>query len=169
ATSRARRPHATQAHTKPKGLPQRREGQQPCGHWRRTARLRAIAWGQRLLQVGVEQLMAVRAPKHEKRPRLAGASGDCLLLRGQGNGRVPQNGLLTGGRDTLLSATSQSTDHPLLSTPLRALPKPLISVLGHPWSQGHQANGHRGSISTGGAYGNREGSGAGSTNGNVSH
>src|SRR5262249_3948688 len=79
---------------------------------------------------GVKQLMAVRAPKHEKRPRLAGACGDCLLLRGQGNGRVPQNGLLTGGRDTLLSATSQSTDHPLLSTPLRALPKPLISVLG---------------------------------------
>src|SRR5262249_49842525 len=112
------------------GLPQRREGQQPCGHWRRTARLRAIAWGQRLLQVGVEQLMAVRAPKHEQRPRPAGAGGDWLLLRGQGSGRVPQNGLLTGGRDTLLSATSQSTDHPLLSTPLRALPKPLISVLG---------------------------------------
>ena len=112
------------------GLQQRREGQQPCVHWRLPSRLRAIALGQCLLQVGVEKLMAVLAQKHEKLPRLAGACGYCLLLRGQGNGRVPPNGLLTGGRDTVLAATYQSTDNPLLSTPLRALPKPLISVLG---------------------------------------
>jgi hypothetical protein len=86
--------------------------------------------GQRLLQVGIEELMAVLTQKHKKLPRLAGAGGDFRLFRGQGHGRVPHNALLTVVRDTVLSSTYQNTDSPLLSTLCKSLLKHLISVLG---------------------------------------
>ena len=120
------------------GLQQRGEGQQPRLHRRLASRFRAIALGQRVLKVCVEELMAVLAQKHKKLPRLAGACGYFLLFRGQRNGRVPHNGLLTvvGSR---CSSTYQSTDRPLLSTLYEPLSKHLISVLecrspcwGHP-------------------------------------
>ena len=74
--------------------------------------------------------MAVLTQKHKKLPRLAGAGGYFLLFRGQGNGRIPHNALLTVVRDTVLSSTYQSTTRPLLSILCKPLLKHLISVLG---------------------------------------
>jgi hypothetical protein len=74
--------------------------------------------------------MAVLTQKHKKPPRLAGAGGYFLLDRGQGNGWIPPNALLTVVWDTVLSSTYQSTDSPLLSTLYKPLLKHLISVLG---------------------------------------
>src|SRR4029450_54483 len=79
-------------------------------------------------KVGVEQCMAVLAQKHKKLPRLAGACGDCLLCRGQGNGRVPHHGLLqVVGHGACLYLSEHRS--PLLSTLYEPLPKHLISVL----------------------------------------
>src|SRR5712691_7472683 len=110
------------------GLQERGEGQQSHFHRLAASRLRARAVGQRVLKVCVEELMAALAQKHKKLPRLAGACGYFLLFRGQRDGRVPHNGLLTveGSR---CSCTYQSTDMPLLSTPYEPLSKQLISVL----------------------------------------
>ena len=72
--------------------------------------------------------MAVRMQTDKKRPRLAGACGDCLLCRGQGHGRVPQNGgRMLVGHGALLHLAEHSP--PLLSTLYKPLPKHLISVL----------------------------------------
>src|SRR5207253_8091423 len=111
------------------GLQERGEGQQPRFHQLVASRRRAIAVGQRVLKICVEQLMAMLAQKHKKLPRLAGACGYFLLFRGQHDGWVPHNGLLKveGAR---CSFTYQSTDMPLLSTLYEPLSKQLISVLG---------------------------------------
>jgi hypothetical protein len=77
------------------GLQQRREGQQPRVHRLLAARLRAIALGQYVLKVCIKALVAVLAQKHKKLPRLTCTCGYFLLFQGQGNGRVPHNGLLT--------------------------------------------------------------------------
>src|SRR5215510_10496846 len=110
------------------GLQERGAGHQPRFHRLVASRLRAIAVGQRVLKIGVEQLMAMLAQKHQKLPRLAGAGGYFLLFRGQHNGRVPQNRFLKveGAR---CSFTYQITDMPLLSTLYEPLSKQLISVL----------------------------------------
>ena len=76
------------------GLQQRREGQQPCVHGLLASRLLAIALGQHVLKVCVEDLMAVLAQKHKKFPCLACACGDFLFFRGQRNGRVPHHRFL---------------------------------------------------------------------------
>ena len=111
------------------GLQQRRESQQPRRHWRLASRCRAIALGQRILPVRVEERMAVLTQQDKKLPRLAGAYGDFLLVRGQGNGRVPHNVLLmVVGHGSLLHLSEPSP--PLLSTLYKPLPKHLISVLG---------------------------------------
>src|SRR4029453_18106054 len=111
------------------GLQQRREGQQPRVHRLLASRLRAIALGQYVLKVCVEELMAVLAQKHKKLSRLACACGYFLLFQGQCNGRVPHSSLLKGV-GSRCSSTYQSTDSPLLSTLCEPLPKHLISVLG---------------------------------------
>src|SRR5438046_9970755 len=76
------------------GLQQRSQGQQPRVHRLLASRLRAIALGQYVLKVCVQELMAVLAQKHKKLPRLACACNYFLLFRGQRDGRVPHNGLL---------------------------------------------------------------------------
>jgi hypothetical protein len=73
------------------GLQQRSEGQPPCVHRLLAARLRAIALGQHMLKVCVEEAMTVLAQKHKKLPCLACACGYVLLFRGQCNRRVSHN------------------------------------------------------------------------------
>src|SRR5207249_2629735 len=109
---------------------QRRESQQPRLHRRLASRFSAIALGQRILKVRVEELMAVLTQKDKKLPRLAGACGDGLLFRGQGNGRVPHNILLMMvGHSSRLHLSEHSL--PLLSTLYEPLSKHLINVLGY--------------------------------------
>ena len=72
--------------------------------------------------------MASLAQKHKELARLVGARDDFLLFRGQRNGRIPYDGLLTvaGARDWSIY---QSTNRPLLSTLYEPPSKQLISVL----------------------------------------
>src|SRR5437870_208839 len=77
------------------GLQERGEGRQPRFHRLVASKLRASAVGQRVLKICVEQVMAMLTQKYKKLPRLAGACGYFLLFRGQHDGRVPHNGLLT--------------------------------------------------------------------------
>jgi hypothetical protein len=109
-------------------LQQCRQGQQPCRHRGLAARVRPRALRQRVLKVGIEELMASLAQKHKELSRLACTCDNLLLFRGQRDRRVPHDGLLTmeGSRG---SSTSQSTNRPLLSTLYEPLSKQLISVL----------------------------------------
>src|SRR5262249_11910697 len=111
------------------GLQQRGQRQQPRLHRGFAPRFRAIALRQRVLKVGVKDLMASLAQKHKELARLAGARDDFLLFRGQRNRWVPHDGLLTvaGLRDCSIY---QSTPLPLLSTLYERPSKQLISVLG---------------------------------------
>src|SRR5205814_2648714 len=111
------------------GLQQRSQGQQPRVHRLLASRLRAIALGQYVLKVCVQELMAVLAQKHKKLPRLACACNYFLLFRGQRDGRVPHNGLLkvAGSRCSppLIRAQTARSCRPLYGP----RPKHLISVL----------------------------------------
>ena len=91
------------------------EGHQSRFHRLVASRLRAIAVGQRVLQICVEQLMAMLAQKHKNFRVLRVRAAIFLLFRGQHDGRVPHNGLLKveGARCFF---TYQTTDMPLLST-----------------------------------------------------
>src|SRR5215813_7856425 len=111
------------------GLQQRSEGQHPCFHGRFAARLWLVCLGQRVLQRGIQQLMASLAQKDKEFPGLACARYNLLLFRGQRNRWVPHNGLLKG---TGFFAHHQTTLLPLLSTLYDPLPEQLISVLGPP-------------------------------------
>src|SRR6516164_460614 len=110
-------------------LQQRGQSQQPRLHGRFTPWFRAIALRQCVLQVSVQDLMASLAQKHKELARLAGARDNFLLFRGQRNGRIPHEGLLTvaGARDWSIY---QSTNRLPLSTLYEAPSKQLISVLG---------------------------------------
>ena len=94
------------------------EGQQSRFHWLVASRLRAIAVGQRLLQICVEQLMAMLAQKHK-----TSASYGCVRLFSalprSTRWRVPHNGLLKveGARGFF---TYQDHRHAALVDPLRA-------------------------------------------------
>ena len=111
------------------GLQQRREGQQPRIHRLLAARLRAMALGQYVLKVCVEERMAVLAQKHKnfRVLRVRAAIFCSSAVKAMGGFHLMDS---QGGRGTVLSSTSQSTDHPLLSTLYEPLPKHLISVLG---------------------------------------
>ena len=110
-------------------LHQRGQGQQ--AHFDRlvASRFRAIAFGQRVLKVCVQEFVAALAQKHKKLPRLAGTGGDGLLFCAQRDGWTPHYGLL---KVEGLQPTSayQITAMLLLSTLSEPLLKQLISVLG---------------------------------------
>src|SRR5262249_38184110 len=109
------------------GLQQRSEGQHPRFHGRFAARLWRVCLGQRVLQHGIQQLMASLAQKDKEFPGLACARYDLLLFRSQRDRWVPHDGLLKG---TGFFAHHQTTLLPLLSTLNDPLSEQLISVLG---------------------------------------
>jgi hypothetical protein len=90
---------------------------------------RAIAVGQRVLQVCVQEFVAVLTQKHKKLPRLAGTGGDGLLCCTPRDRWIPHHRLL---QVEGLQPTSayQIIARLLLSTLYEPLLKQLISVLG---------------------------------------
>src|SRR5262249_21750221 len=110
------------------GLQQRGQRQQPRLHWGFASKFRAIALRQRVLKVGVKDLMASLTQKHKELARLAGAHDDFLLFQGQRNRWVPHRGLLQMG-GVCSSATYKSTEPPVVSTLYERPSKQLISVL----------------------------------------
>lgn len=75
-------------------LQQRGQGQQARFDRLVATRSRAIALGQRVLKVCVQEFVAALAQKHKKLPRLAGTGGDGLLFCAQRDGWIPHHGLL---------------------------------------------------------------------------
>ena len=110
-------------------LQQRGQGQQARFDRLVASRARAIAFGQRVLKVCVQEFVAALAQKHKKLPRLAGTGGYGLLCCAQRDGWIPHDGLL---KVEGLQPTSayQITAMLLLSTLSKPLLKQLISVLG---------------------------------------
>jgi hypothetical protein len=75
-------------------LHQRGQGQQARFDRLVASRARARAFGQRVLQVCLQECVTARAQKHKKLPRLAGTGGYGLLFCAQRDGGMPHDGLL---------------------------------------------------------------------------
>ena len=75
-------------------LHQRGQGQQARFDRLVASRARAIALGQRVLKICVQECVAALAQKHKKLPRLAGTGGYGLRFCAQRDGWIPHDALL---------------------------------------------------------------------------